>query len=119
MHGVRVAIRFLRTYYGARLASEFGPLALKALQMRMVEAGHCRRYANSNIDRIRRIFKWAVAEELVGPAVHQALSTVPGLRKGRTQARETPPVRPVDDAIVDITLARLSTVVADMVRSNA
>jgi hypothetical protein len=55
MHGVRVAIRFLRENYGATLVTDFGPLALKALQMRMVEAGHCRRYANGNIDRIRRI----------------------------------------------------------------
>ncbi len=26
-----------------------------------------RRYANSDIDPVRRIFQWAVAEELVGP----------------------------------------------------
>jgi integrase len=116
MHGVRVAIRFLRENYGATLVTDFGPLALKALQMRMVEAGHCRRYANGNIDRIRRIFKWAVAEELVGPAIHQALATVPGLRKGRTAAREMPPVRPVDEATVDATLAHLPVVIADMVR---
>lgn len=116
MHGVRVAIRFLRENYGPTRVADFGPLALKALQMRMVEAGHCRRYANSNIDRIRRIFKWAVAEELVGPAVYQALATVPGLRKGRTLAREMPPVRPVDESTVNATLAYLPGVVADMVR---
>jgi integrase len=41
---------------------------------------------------------------------------VPGLRRGRTIARETEPVTPVDDAIVDATLPHLSPVVADMVR---
>jgi integrase len=116
MHGVRVAIRFLRQHYGPTRAADFGPLALKALQMRMVEAGHCRRYLNSNIDRIRRVFKWAVAEELVSPTVYQALAAVPGLRKGRTEAREMPPVRPVDDATVDATIAHLPPIVADMVR---
>ena len=30
------------------------------------------------------IFKWAVAEELVPPAVHQALAAVAGLQRGRT-----------------------------------
>ncbi len=116
MHGVRVAIRFLRESYGPTRAADFGPLALKALQMRMIEAGHCRRYANGNVDRIRRLFKWAVAEELVSPLVYQALAAVPGLRKGRTAAREMPPVRPVDDATVDATLAHLPATVAAMVR---
>ena len=57
LYGIRVAIRFLREHYGSKPASEFGPLALKAIQNRMIEAGHSRRYANSNIDCIRRIFK--------------------------------------------------------------
>ena len=116
MHGVRVAIRFLREHYGPTCAADFGPLALKALQLRMIEAGHCRRYANSNIDWIRRLFKWAVSEELVRPAVYHALATVPGLRKGKTEARETAPIRPVDDATVDVTLPHLPPIVADMVR---
>ncbi len=41
---------------------------------------------------------------------------VTGLRQGRSEARETEPVMPVDDAIVAATLTALSPVVADMVR---
>ena len=48
--------------------------------------------------------------------VHKALSTVSGVPKGRTAARETEPVRPVDDVVVDATLPCLPPVVADMVR---
>lgn len=82
----------------------------------MIDLGQSRRYINDNVDRIRRIFKWAVSEELVPAAVHQALQTVAGLRKGRTAARENPGVRPVSDGLVEATLRYLPAVVADMVR---
>ncbi len=114
--GVRVALRFLRQSYGHTAAAEFGPLALKALRQRMVDADHSRRYVNDNVDRIRRCFKWAVSQELIPASVYQALATVPGLRRGRTEAREAAPIRPVDEATVDATLAHLRPVVADMVR---
>ena len=48
--------------------------------------------------------------------VYQGLQTVPGLRFGRTTARETPPVRPVADAAVDTTLPFVSPPVQAMVR---
>ena len=41
---------------------------------------------------------------------------MPGLKRGRTTARETAPVRPVEHAIVEATLDHLPAVVADMVR---
>ncbi len=47
------------------------------------------------------MFKWGVSEELVPPSVHQALQSVPGLRRGRADVRESEPVRPVADASVD------------------
>jgi integrase len=114
--GIRVALRFLRGHYGHTQAAKFGPLALKALQQRMVEAGHSRPYLNNNVNHIRRVFKWAVAEQLVPVAVHQALAAVPGLKKGRTEAPEPAPIGPVSDEVVDATLALLPPVVADMVR---
>jgi integrase len=113
---IRVTIRFLREHYGSTRAADFGPLSLAALRSRMIEAGQSRSYVNGNIDRVRRIFKWAVSRELLSPAVHQALTTVPGLRRGRTEARESDPVRPVDRATVETTLPHLPPIVADMVR---
>jgi integrase len=61
------------------------------------------------------MFKWGVAEELVAPEVYQALATVPGLRRGRTEAVERPPVAPVPPETVEATLPHLSTVVRAMV----
>jgi integrase len=82
----------------------------------MIDANHSRNYVNSQVNRIKRMFKWAVAEELVPPAVSHGLSAVAGLRLGRCGARETSPVLPVEDSVVDKTLPHLSSVVADMVR---
>ena len=114
--GIKIALRLLRETYGPTMVAEFGPLALRALRRKMIGLGQSRRYVNDNVDRIRRVFKWGVAEELVPPAVSQALAAVSGLRKGRTEARESVPIGPVADDVVDATLARLPAVVADMVR---
>jgi len=45
-----------------------------------------------------------VAEELVPPSTFHGLQALAGLRYGRTEARETEPVKPVDDHDVDATL---------------
>jgi integrase len=113
---IRLALRFLREWYGKTPAAEFGPLALKTLRQRMIDANHSRSYVNAQTSRIKRMFKWAVAEELLPAAVSQALFSVAGLRVGRSGARETDPILPVDDQIVDLTLPYMGPVVADMVR---
>lgn len=57
-----------------------------------------------------------MSQELVPPSVFQALATVPGLRRGRTEAREPQRIAPVAESIVDATLPHLPRIVADMVR---
>jgi integrase len=113
---IKACIKYLRDWYGRELAVDFGPLALKAVRQRMVDDGLSRRYVNDHAARIKRMFKWAVGEQLVPPATYQALVVVPGLLRGRTTARETAPIMPIDDSIVDATVAHLPAVVADMVR---
>jgi integrase len=113
---MRPVMRFLRRYYGDTPVGEFGPLALKSLRQRMIEDGQARKYVNENVDRIRRMFKWAAGNEMIPFEVYQRLTAVDGLRKGRTEARETAPVPPVSDDVVEATLPHLPAVVADMVR---
>jgi integrase len=114
--GIKAALKVVRRFYGHTLAVDFGPLALKAIQKHLVEADLSRRYINDHTERIRRMFRWAASEEMIPASIVQALDTVPGLRKGRTKARETGPVLPVADAVVQATLAELPVVVADMVQ---
>ncbi len=110
------AVKMLRTLYGRTAAAEFGPLQLKTLRQKFVEAEWSRSYINANTRRVVRMFRWAAAEGRLSPTVAQALAMVPGLRKGKTAARETDPVLPVDDATVDATLPYMPDVPADMVR---
>ena len=62
------------------------------------------------------MYRWAVEQELLPVSIHQALAAVPGLKKGRTTAKENPPISPVGDSVVDQTLAYLPPAVATMVR---
>lgn len=71
---------------------------------------------NCLAETIQRAFRWGVSQEMLPEAVYRALTTVMGLRKGRTEARETRPVRPVADEVVDVALPYLPAIVADMVR---
>jgi integrase len=114
--GIKCAMRYLKQWYGKTPAAEFGPLAFKSIRERMIEDALSRTYINDHLGRIKRMFKWAVGEQLIPAATYDALRTVDGIRKGRTAARETAPVEPVEDSVVDATLEHLPQVVADMVR---
>ncbi|MEQ8850051.1 site-specific integrase [Botrimarina sp.] len=114
--GIKAALRYLKDWYGREPAAEFGPVRLKALRARMVQDGHSRRYVNDHVARIKRMFKWGAGEELIPESTYRALALVEGLKKGRTEARETAPVLPIDDAAVTATLPSMPEVVADMVR---
>ena len=81
---------------------------LKALRQVMIDEGLSRGVVNQRVGRIRRMFKWAVAEELVLEPVYRALLAVDGLKAGRSSAREIGPVQPVLDEHVNATLPLLS-----------
>ena len=71
---------------------------------------------NRRIGILRRMFKWAVAEGLAHASVYHGLQCVADLKKGRCAARETAPVLPVDDDIVEKTIPHCPVVVQDMIR---
>ena len=85
----RTALRPVRRLYGQELVTNFGPLALIACRQKLIEAGYCRKRINQHIGRIRRVFKWGVARELVPETIWRALCAVEGLRHG--EATETEP----------------------------
>jgi integrase len=113
---VKRAIEIICERYARTNASEFGPLAFKAIKADLIERDMSRRTVNHMLSTIRRMFRWGVTEELVQPAVLQALVAMPNVHKGRNEARELPPVTPVADWIVEETLPYMSTVAADMTR---
>jgi integrase len=113
---IRDALRHLRQAYGATPAASFGPVALKAVRKAMVGAGLARNTDNARIGKIRRMFKWAVADELVPPAVLEGLRAVAGLRAGRGGVKETRPIRPVTPEQVAAVLPHVSAPVRAMIQ---
>ncbi|MBA4065912.1 MAG: hypothetical protein C0501_19780 [Isosphaera sp.] len=104
---LKQTLKGLKAMYGPTPAAEFGPKALKALVASRVGEGLSRKTVNGRIGNVKRLFRWAVGEELVGPDVHARLVTVEGLRAGRTEAPDRPPVRPAVLADVEAALAHM------------
>lgn len=112
---IKDAVRLFRRLCGHTPAAKFGPLALESIRRAMVEAGLCRNEVNKRIGKIRRIFKWAASKEFIPASVFHGLQTVEGLKKGRSAARESRPVKPVADADVEAVLPYVSRQIRAMI----
>ena len=109
------AIWPVRELFGSTLAADFGPKSLKTVRQKMIDDGLARTNINHRVSRIKRVFKWAVAEELISPSVYHGVQAVTGLQYGRTEAHETEPVRPVLDLYVAATLPFLAPQIVAMI----
>lgn len=96
----RDALKLVVKLVGRNRARNFGPKKLIAVRDEMISLGWRRITVNQQVGRIRRCFKWGVQQELIPPEVLIGLQTVPGLRAGRSDAKESKPTRPVSlDAV--------------------
>ena len=116
LDNIKLAIKMVKDLYGQEPVASFSPLCLLTIQQKMASRGVTRSYVNKQVGIVKRMFKWGVSRTLVPPTIYTALSTVEGLRIGRSAARESKPVLPVDDEVVEVTLPHLPLVVANMVR---
>jgi len=110
------ALKPLRRLYGNEPAIELGPLQLKVVRQQFVDAGWSRKYVNTQVKRVARMFKWATSEGKLPAAVYDALRLVEPLKPGKTTAPECQPVLPIADDIVRKTLAKCNPIIGDMVR---
>jgi integrase len=113
----RRAIKPISELYANHLASKFGPAEFKACrQWWMSDTNRSRQYVNKMAKYLMAVIKWGVSEGLLPPSTHHACKCVAPLRAGKTDAPEAPKVTTVDDARVDAVIAKLSPIVADMIR---
>jgi integrase len=83
----------------------------------MVESGKLsRKVINRRVNRIRRMFKWAVSEELCPTGTYEALRAVSALEQGRTTAHEAPPVEAVPQGFVDPVVEAACPQIAAMIQ---
>lgn len=95
------ALKTVQKLYDSIPAKDFGPLALQAVIKEWIDQDLCRSTINDQLARIKRMFRWAVAQEMLPPSVYQVLNCVEGLRLGRSKAREPKVIGPVADVHVD------------------
>ena len=116
MSQVRRALQPVKDMFGRTPAAQFGPKALLLVRERYAAEGWARQTVNDHIQLVKRMFKWAVREELVPPSLWHGLQAVEGLRTGESEAAEPKRVLPVPDAYVDAIKPRVSKQVWEMVQ---
>jgi integrase len=117
--------RMLIAAFGPMPAETFSPVDLLALREAMIRGNPtarpkprkpwCRTHVNRAVLKIRKIFRWAVAHQLITPSVLHGLEAVEGLRRGRSTAVDRPPVRPVSDGDVAAARAKMAIAIRAMV----
>lgn len=112
---LRALDKLVRLYAECR-ADQFGPRALRTVRESMVQANWSRNYANHATGCIKKMFRWAVTEELIKPHVYAAVKELPQIPRGRGLAKENEPVRPVAWEDVEPILQMVLPPVAAMMR---
>lgn len=114
---VRLSVAPLNELFGNTAVANFSPLKLQQVRDVMVASGKlCRKSINARIQVIVRMVKWGTAQELVPPGVLQGLQAVGGLKRGRSAAKDHPPVGPVPIETVEATIPHMPPHVREMVR---
>jgi len=111
----RAAVVPLKEVFGDSPAAGFGPVALKRVRERMIGGGWVRSTVNKQCGRVKRCFGWGVENELVPASVLEGLRAVRGLRRGRSDARDSEEVKPVPDEDLKAVLAVCPRILGAMI----
>jgi len=116
---LKSVIRPLNELYGMFPAKDFGPLALEAVREKMIATGWTRGTINAGMSRIRRIFKHAIANELIDGSLLPRLQCVAPLLAGRTKAHDNAPRTALDDESINVVRKLVRPLVRDFDRLTA
>lgn len=114
---VTCALRAFRELHGVRHMAELVHTDMLRVRDAIIRRGLSRTTVNRYMAVIcNRLMPWALDEGLISATTKAELSQVSPLKAHRSEAPETEPVRPVDDAIIERTIAHMMPNTADMVR---
>jgi len=114
---LKLAIRPVSRLYATLPSKEFGAPQFRAVREWWLSDGtRTRQYVNKQMKRLVRIVKWSVAAGMMPTENYVAIKCVDPLKRGRTEATEAEPIKPVAVELVKATYPHLTKVVADMVR---
>ncbi len=98
------------------LVDDLGPAHIVGCRDALVASGRTRQGVNKTLGMIRRILRRGCELGLLSPTVLTGCLVVPGLRPGRTSARESVRRSAVADEVIEATLGHLSPQLRAMVR---
>jgi integrase len=119
---VKPALRVLRRFYGDCYPEEFGLREMRILRDYFIQhgavdggKGWVRVSVNRGVQNIIRFFRWSASMEYCTAEIYTKLTTLEPLRKGRSSAKESKPVRPVPPEDIEATKKYVSPPVAAMI----
>ncbi|MGN0832987.1 MAG: tyrosine-type recombinase/integrase [Kiritimatiellia bacterium] len=109
-------VRMFRELFGNAAVSELTHADMLSLKDALIRSGVSRTTINLRLWRVKNMLAWALDEALITAQVKAELTQVRNVKRGRSAAPERRPVRPVDDATIAATVARMMPNTADMVQ---
>ncbi len=102
--------------YGTVALDEIDVDAVLQVRSSMIKRGLARTTINARMGRMRRFIRWCISKGYAAPGVLTIWQAVEPLKYGRSEARETHPVRSAPVDAVQSTLGYLSPTLRRMVR---
>jgi len=109
-------IRLVSEHYGSLPADAVTQTEIKAIRQKMIDDNLARTTINAKINIVKRMYYWAADEQIVPPSTWHAVQVVRNLQRGRSGARETAIVRPIDEKQVRAVLPYMPATLQSMVQ---
>jgi integrase len=116
---IKAALRPVRDLYGETLAAKFGPVAFKAIRLRLIESGLCISTIRQRMCLIRRMVAWGVENEFLPSDSLERIKAVQGLRAGRDGVKPSRKVKPAPQSDIESLLPHLNPTIRAMVELQA
>jgi len=113
---VTTGVRLFREMFGTASVCELRHADMLVWRDALVRSGVARVTVNRRIGIVKRMWKWALDEARITPAVKVELSQVSSLKRGRSLAHEVEAIRELDDATFEKTVERMMPNTADLCR---
>lgn len=115
----KFALRLVREMYGETKASAFGPIAFKAVRLKLIEAGLAITTIRERMGVVRRMIAWGVENEIIPAASFERIKAVAGLRVGRDGVKPSKKIRPAPAEHIEAILPVVGPAIRAMIQLQA
>ena len=110
------SVRKFRELYGERYLADLKHGDMLAHRNAIIDAGYCRSSVNKIIGTVKRMIAWALDEDMIEALTKAELTQVAPLKKWRSRARESEPVRAAPEEDIEAVIAESVRNFGDMIR---